>query len=321
MISAPNAALPLALPARPLQISEGAASFSVTVSPREYVRRGLLTLFLVPVLLFLLLGLLWVLVSGQTDSAVPELPFEVIWLVISAASACVGLWRLASAKRSSAQSTLQFDASRWSVRKQGLELPLNGFACVSARRPSKMLKWSLLELVPHPGGTPLTVYERFEPRHNQELTQYAHWIAARLRLPVQIEPELARGGAYRMDEKSAAMLCYLPLQGIFLAASVYYVLKGDQRPLVRFCARQSLCQTLFSFVTLLAALVVFGVPVALLSDGPARIAAIVLLSVALGAFAIWNLWAHILACSRAYKGKPWVMPWLRPIVRRWLPAT
>jgi len=102
---------------------------------------------------------------------------------------------------------------------------------------------------------------------------------------------------------------------------LYFLFKGDQRPLVRFCARQSLCQTAFSFLVLLLILGALGAPVALLGDGPPRVVAIVLLSVSLGAFLIWNLWAHILACSRAYKKIPWVMPWLRPVVARWLPKS
>jgi hypothetical protein len=77
---------------------------------------------------------------------------------------------------------------------------------------------------------------------------------------------------------------------------------------------------MLSFVLLLVICAALGTPVALLGDGLLRVVAIVLLSVSLVVFVIWNLWAHVLACSRAYRRVAWVMPWLRPVVRRWLPS-
>jgi uncharacterized Tic20 family protein len=129
-----------------------------------------------------------------------------------------------------------------------------------------------------------------------------------LRLPLEVDPALTTLDSGGVDERTAAMLCYLPIQGVFIGASLYYVLKKDTRPLVRFSARQSLCQTALALLLVPLICGLFGVPVALLSDGPVRVVAIVLLVVALVVFVVWNLWAHILACSRAYKKIPWVMP-------------
>jgi len=140
-----------------------------------------------------------------------------------------------------------------------------------------------------------------------------------LRLPLDADPALATLDATGVDERTAAMLCYLPVQGIFIGASLYYLLRGDKRPLVRFSARQSLCQLLLSTLLLLLIIALFGVPLALLSDGLVRILLMVLLTLSLVGFVIWNIWAHILACSRAYRRIAWVMPWLRPIAQRWLP--
>ena len=46
---------------------------------------------------------------------------------------------------------------------------------------------------------------------------------------------------------------------------------------------------------------------------------IVINMIGLVAFVVWNVGAHIVAAMRAYRGVAWVMPWLRPIVTRWLP--
>jgi uncharacterized Tic20 family protein len=173
-------------------------------------------------------------------------------------------------------------------------------------------EWWALELVPHGGLAPLTIYGHFVPRERAALQSYAAWLASMLRLRLDVDPALSTLDATGVDERTAAMLCYLPVQGIFIGASLYYLLRGDTRPLVRFSARQSLCQLLLSSLLLLLIIALFGVPLALVPNGPVRIALLVLLTLSLVGFVIWNIWAHILACSRAYRRIAWVMPWLGP---------
>ena len=36
--------------------------------------------------------------------------------------------------------------------------------------------------------------------------------------------------------------------------------------------------------------------------------------------ATWNIGGRLVACYHAYKGNPWVMPWLGPLTRRWQPS-
>lgn len=117
-------------------------------------------------------------------------------------------------------------------------------------------------------------------------------------------------------ERSLAMLCYLPVQGVFLLASLG-VLLASRSAYARAAAKQSLLQLCFSVCLLAAILLGLGVPVAYADGSPLQPVLGVALALALTAFWLWNLVAHIYACVRFYRGAPWVMPWLRPLAARW----
>ena len=306
------------LPECPIRIAGDALGFNVTVKASEYVKRGLTIVFLVPVLFALLVFLLY----GMTD---PELAddatFLWIWLVLSALGVLGGMTMALGAGQWSRRSSVRFDRARASLQKYGgAEEALQQFAAVRAHRPSGFSNLCVLEFTRHGGRKPLKVYHAFRvPKYADAVASHAQWLGAALALPVEVDPRLSDADPLGLSENTAALLCYLPIQGIFLIASIYYVTRGDRRPLVRFSARQSLCQFAFALVVLMPLLILFGVPVALLEDGPPRIAAIVLLVAGLSAFWLWNIAAHVIACYRAYRGVLWVMPWLRPFVSRWLP--
>ncbi|MGE3673959.1 MAG: hypothetical protein AB7K71_30080, partial [Polyangiaceae bacterium] len=79
-------------------------------------------------------------------------------------------------------------------------------------------------------------------------------------------PQLGNAqGATTPGERSLAMLCYLPVQGIFLIASLG-CLVASRSQYVRNAAKQSLLQFGFSLCVLTCVLVVLGVPTALLDD-------------------------------------------------------
>lgn len=304
-----------------LEIANLPQGFSVRVARRQLARLGYYRLFALPVLIALLIFLVLILIGDQLEGEPPFATLGVIWAALSALAAIWGLVTIFGASRASEKSELRFDAQRWSVTRRGREEPLQKFQRVRAHRPSQLVQFWALELVPYGAEKPLSVYGRFNAKHGSELTQYASWLSYMLRVPADIDGNLYSVDARGMTEKTAAMLCYLPFSGIFIGTSLYYLFKGDRRPLLRFAARQSLVQTAFSFLVLIFILVLCGVPVALLGDGPVRIALIVLLCVLLGAFSIWNLVAHIMACVRANNGIPWVMPWLAPVVMRWHPSS
>ena len=137
------------LPTHPLRIVYGPQGFSIGVSRGAYVKRGLYALLALPVLFAILLGLVMVLVAGQSDTEPPVYAFSVIWCCLSGLSALWGLGLILGAARWSQHTQLDFDGQRWTVRRRETEQSIASFACVAVHRPSRMAKWWALELVPH----------------------------------------------------------------------------------------------------------------------------------------------------------------------------
>lgn len=132
-------------------------------------------------------------------------------------------------------------------------------------------------------------------------------------------PGSESGGTITPGERSLAMLCYLPVQGVFLLASIGCLVASRSR-YARSAAKQSLLQFALSILVLGGILGLFGVPTALLDGSPAQPVFAAVLGLALFGHLGWNLGAHVYACIRFYQGRPWVMPWLRPLARRWFEA-
>jgi len=156
------------------------------------------------------------------------------------------------------------------------------------------------------------------PKHSHDATALASWLGARLNVPVDVSGVDAPAVSSTSDQL-AGVLCYLPIQGVFLIASLYYLFAARRRPFVRFCAIQSLSQFGFSLLVLTLILLALGLPLGLSDPSPLQTLLIVLLAGSLGLFWLWNFGAHAYACWAAYKGRLWVMPWLGFWVRRFLP--
>jgi len=118
----------------------------------------------------------------------------------------------------------------------------------------------------------------------------------------------------------AAGLCYLPIQGIFILVPIIMLCSSKDRT-VRFAAKQSLLQFACGFLVLIIVIggaggLVLVVP----EDSPARIPVLILLGASLGAVFVWYLGAYIVACVRAFRGRTWVMPWLRWLIGKSAPS-
>ena len=169
------------------------------------------------------------------------------------------------------------------------------------------------------GQRPVRILGPLMPKHAGEAAELADFLARRLNVPVDLGRQAAPAGDTGGSDRLAGALCYLPIQGVFILASLYYLFAAKQRPFVRFCAIQSSSQFVFSILVLGVVLIALGVPVAMTGPSPAQTALIVLLALALTGFWLWNLATHVFACWSAYKGRLWVMPWLGFWVRRFLP--
>lgn len=287
--------------------------------PALYVKRALLSILLAPV--FGTVG--WALTDND-DPALSVLGWVLVALgVFFVVWACV---LLPFARVWSRRTEVTFDRVAGMVthaRPPGgapAYVPLSAIAAVRLRKRDGLAQWWTLEALDG-SGRAFPLQERL-PAMSRDLVPLAHDVAAFLGVPAQVPEEVANGlaGGLAMSESTAAVLCYLPVQGIFLIASVI-CLVADRRPFVRFAAKQSLLHFASSLVALIVVAVLGVVPVVLTQhdDGPLRVMTIVWLAMLLVSFAVWNIGAHVYACVQAAKGRAWVMPWLRPIVKNWAP--
>lgn len=188
-------------------------------------------------------------------------------------------------------------------------------------QPNPLSAFRFLEAT-RAGAAPIVLLGPIVTKHVTDATALATWLGTTLRVPV--DPALVNPTTPVTNadaDRFPAMLCYFPIQGIFIIASLYFLATaGKRRPFVRFCAIQSLSQVAFSIVVLALILVALGAPVALLDDSPVRVVLIVILALALTGFWFWNFGAQLYACYSAYKGRAWVMPWLGFWSRRFLPG-
>lgn len=283
------------------------------VPARHWAWRGVaLALALPP--LFALLGVLASL--GEDGVAAPSVALAGAGGMAFVLGLCVAL--LSPLLSARTRVTLDFAQGTLARARSPYPVPLASLARLRLARTSSLS--SFLELRAERAGAPeLTLLGPLAPKQAPEAAALATWLGERLGIAVDTSSLETTGGAASSSDQLAGVLCYLPVQGVFIVASLYFLFAAKRRPFVRFCAIQSLSQLVFSLFVLAVILLGLGVPLGLSEPSPAQTALIVALAVALGAFWLWNFGAHAYACYSAYKGRLWVMPWLGPFVRRFLP--
>jgi uncharacterized membrane protein len=303
--------------------TEGACAIIVEAAPSHYVKRGLVGGLLLPPLL-LLLGL-FVAVGMPEDHA------DVVFAACAAlggVALVAGLGMVMAAGPLSRRSRVRFDAERGVVvrERDGLAVALRDVAGV-VTRPRGGLDGTLgqLELVAvrRDGAVLLPLSGPIAGKYAADAHAIARAIdtffgvvpaagPAPYREPMgALQPAGPQVSTLGMKPNVAAGLCYLPVQGIFVVVSIVALVKSRD-PVVRFAAKQSLLHLLFATVVGVVVLGASGAAVAVLPDAsPLRVPAIVLMCVLAGAFFVWHVTAYIVACVRAFRGRVWVMPWLR----------
>lgn len=298
----------------PLAFEVEGVNVIATRSRRVYVIRGLLGVLLLPVLFALLVVLIGVAMFEES----PDATMLAVWAALAGASVLWGLVLIVFSRRLSRRGAVTIDRARGVVSAGGIEHSLDGVD-VRVRKLEGISGWNTIEL--WRGQRLAIVHDRLQPMHASDVTAHAEYLAQILGgAPLVAAPDAAFGPTPQrmINDNTAAMLCYLPVQGIHLIASLYYLVTAHDRPYVRFAAKQSLTQTGVMFASLLVFGCTFGVPLSLVDDS-LKVVFGVLLGVSLGVVAIANIVAHVIACVRAQSGKLWVIPWLRPIVTKWLP--
>jgi hypothetical protein len=235
---------------------------------------------------------------------------------LAAVPGLVGLALMATARRRAARREVQLDRAERLLILPGREAQV--FRTPEAVRVARVapLDWRLSLRDAEGRETPLLA--RVPRARGPALAEVAEQLAEALGARAEV-PEAARR-ARSLVPRSArrwAALCYAPLDGVFLAYSLWALVR-TRHPEVRFAATQSL--VLFA-VEGAAALLLFGclgVPLAALSlPFGARLAG---LSCPLAVFAVARVGVRLSAAVRAARGEVWLVPGLAPLLRRRAPT-
>lgn len=304
----------------PLRAEPGRDRLVVRAPARHWIVRGALGLLVGP----MLAGIVWLRFAFDDLDPGVAIPLQGLVLGAGGLFALVGLGMMAISPLLSARSAITFDrASIWRARDDA-RIATSSISRVRVRALPGLARHHVLELVPQvvasePSANPyrapeagtFVLHARLPPVPG-DLAVIAHVCGAFLGVPVDA-PAYDRH-APTIREEQAAMLCYLPVAGVFLFASIWFLAR-DPRPTVRFAAKQSLLQSALSFVVLALLLGVTSV-FFVTSKGETGLDALIvpLLAIWLAFFA-WNLGAYVLACVRASRGVLWSMPWLRPFLK------
>jgi len=286
--------------------------------PRDFVLQGLLVALLLPVAV-VLLGLLFALMAGLRSDQ--TLAWAILGGLVSLASLiCLlaGGVQVLLARRRSRSTEVVLDRSRQAILRGGESLVRwSDVAAVRAHKPSALLKWWGISAVTH-DGTSILLLGKLPPSRAVAVGALAKVAAAELSVAVDRPEDLAATGALGISPHTAGALCYLPFQGIFLLASVWFALFSKDR-FVRFCALQSLLQFALAMALLVPVVGCSGSLAFLLQDQVHPAAIAVGIAALIVPYQVWRIVARAVACWRAYHGRAWVMPWLGFVSRRWLP--
>lgn len=253
-----------------------------------------------------------------------------VLLAVTGLLATIGVaWGALGIARSggvSAASRVVLDLEAGEVRHPEGRVATADVRALVVRQGSALTKWLVLEArlgptapaVAGPYAPPSTrsivLLGKVPPALGPDLAALARDLGAKLGIEARAEGGVDRAGPLGMTPGTVAMLCYLPVQGIFLVASIG-VLVVARDPILRFHARQSLVLFAIELAVIVAA-AVLGATAAVVSP---ELGVVVMGLLLLGAV-MGRLVVRLIASFKASRLEPFVVPGLRPIVGRWLPA-
>jgi hypothetical protein len=309
---------------------DAAGVLVVETAPSHYVKRGLVAALLVPPLV----GFLAVLAAAADADAGALYALAAFAGVVMVAGLSLALLAPILSKR----TRVRFDAGRGEIvrERDGFAVAMREAAGV-VLRPTGNLGLARELVVVRADGSPIVVlHGAIASTHVAPAQAIANDIHAffgvapaaapapyRHPPPGAVHPPPAEAvqGALGMPPHIAAGLCYLPVQGIFLLASIVMLI-GAKHPAVRFAAKQSLLQLALAFVTGIVVVGgTVGIAVTVNEHSPFHVPLVVLAIVVVFAFACWHLGAYIYACLAAFRGRVWVMPWLRAVIGKSAPPS
>jgi uncharacterized membrane protein len=280
-------------------------------SREDALARGALWAFVLAPLL-VGLGTAIALYFGADDG----LAFFLTWIFSAiAGSICAifGFVTMARAESATARAVKIDLAERLLERPSGPPEVLRGIEKVRVR--SGRMPWS--------GWTLDLVFEDRAPMHLLEaprtqgraLSDAAEHLADALGARAEIPSEARRARSLAHDPRIAAALCYLPIEGVNLVASIWFLMSSSD-PFVRFSAKQSLLQLASMSAASLFVAGCCGLPFTFVLPPAASWLPI---AISLFAWIAVDVLVRMIASARAHRGVVWIFPWLAPISRRWAP--
>ena len=258
-----------------------ASTLHLELPPRVFRRQALIALGLAP-LGGLAFGLLIALQIGDLAHAGPILAG--VACGVGGLLSLVGLGQLLLAGRRAARSGSVIDLTAGTVTPAGgRAVPLSALRSLRLGQPNRLLKFVGL-IADGPDGV-VILLGGVPPRAGGELAAIGAYVGERLGQPVEAPAWIRGRDRLGMDDTTAALFCWMPVQGLFLFFSVWYWVNGKERPYVAFHARQSLAQFAVSLLVLAFTLAVgvgsyFGIRTL---HGP-EVVGIVILAGGLGLF-------------------------------------
>jgi uncharacterized Tic20 family protein len=262
---------------------------AIAVPPGAFRSRGLRVGLGVP--------LLCVILGGYMAAAL-----EMGWLAVAVAGtlaalgAAWGAWIAAGAEAASAATRIRLGSDGTLILADGRTLPRGTVRTLRITPPSG----AKLTITGDTDSGPVEILGNIPVTDGARAKPVAEWLAAAIGAEADTR---AAPNAFGWSPNNVAMLCYMPVQGIWLVASIL-ALATSSDPFVRFAGKQALAYYVATGVALVAAIVgIVGVTLAIDNE-----AVLALGLFAMGGLMLVRLGIGVYAGWQAYHGKTWVIP-------------
>lgn len=290
-------------------------------------KRGLVFLFLIPILAVLCGGLCGGGMydeagQGSEDALIIAVLVGIPVLIISIAGAIAGVVRLLRAGSLSEGSEVRIDLGRGLITsKTEGEVPLSQISGLELVQPSKLIQWrSIQAKVSSPAGDSnnpyqssgvktFTLLKDLTPAHALESVALMERLGERIGKPVYAAPEMTQPP---QSNDRTAVTCHAPVQLIWLIFSLINL--KNSNPLVRYHARLALLLGGMHVAVMLLLVLLMATIGAIAGDAGIAIGALLLVA---GLFVMLGL--RIVGMYKAWKKEYWQPPFFKSWTSSWLP--
>lgn len=304
-------------------------------------RRGLVLGVAVPGLLVVLVGLFGLLDLLQEAGGLLVGVAAGVCALVLVPSVLVGAVQLATASRNSARTRVEIDLQQREITTANEErVALDTVRSLALVKSNPLLKW--MSIVAVTGGGP-EAESPYRPPREQQVVLLGNLnelevgkarvamaeLADRLGVSHSDRSPVLLGGGGRSGAGKGTLvhgLAYLPVQGIFLFASLFLLIARRDDAVARFHARQSLAFFAVELVVIVGGVIAslplwFGA--SLLEDqmDDPYLPVAILTGLVLLVVTFARLGLRLYAGWRATQGEAWVIPGVGWLSRRWLPAS